>query len=280
MKIFDLSIDTLIRLALAEDVGSGDKTTGLLVDGHARGRASVIAKEELVAAGFVPFERVFTFLSASVTCRFLKDEGSVVKKGEPLAELDGPFATLLTGERTALNFMQRLCGIATLTRQYVEKLKPFKTVLLDTRKTTPGWRALEKEAVRYGGGTNHRMGLFDALLIKENHIAACGGITAALATARGQLNPLLSVEVEVRTIAELQEALVAGPDVIMLDNMSLADMKKAVEITAGRVPLEASGNVTLDTLADIAATGVDYISSGAITHSARAVDVSMMIKRI
>ena len=280
MKIFDLSIDTIIRLALAEDVGSGDKTTGLLVAGDARGRARVIAKEELVAAGFVPFERVFTFLSASVACRFLMDEGSVVQKGELLAELDGPFATLLTGERTALNFMQRLCGIATLTRQYVEKLKPYKTVLLDTRKTTPGWRVLEKEAVRCGGGVNHRMGLFDALLIKENHIAACGGITEALATVRGQLSQLLSAEVEVRTIAELQEALVAGPDVIMLDNMSLADMKKAVEITAGRVPLEASGNVTLETLADIAATGVDYISSGAITHSARAVDISMLIKGI
>ena len=280
MKIFDLSIDSLIRLALAEDIGSGDKTTGLLVDGHARGRARVIAKEDLVAAGFVPFERVFTFLSASVVCRFLKDEGSVVHKGETLAELEGPFATLLTGERTALNFMQRLCGIATLTRQYVEKLKPYKAVLLDTRKTTPGWRVLEKEAVRYGGGTNHRMGLFDALLIKENHIAACGGITAAVAKARSQLSPLLSVEVEVRNFDELQEALAAGPDVIMLDNMSLADMKKAVEITAGRVPLEASGNVTLETLAAIAETGVDFISSGAITHSARAVDISMLIEKI
>jgi nicotinate-nucleotide pyrophosphorylase (carboxylating) len=280
MKIFDLSIDSLIILALAEDIGSGDKTTGLLVDGQARGRARVIAKEDLVAAGFVPFERVFTFLSASVVCRFLKEEGSVVFKGETLAELDGPFATLLTGERTALNFMQRLCGIATLTRQYAETLKPYKAVLLDTRKTTPGWRVLEKEAVRSGGGTNHRMGLFDALLIKENHITACGGITAAVAKARGQLSPLLSVEVEVRNFNELQEALAAMPDVIMLDNMSLEDMKKAVELTKGRVPLEASGNVTLDTLAGIAATGVDFISSGAITHSARAVDISMLIEKM
>jgi nicotinate-nucleotide pyrophosphorylase (carboxylating) len=280
MKIFDLSIDSLIRLALAEDIGSGDKTTALLVDSHARGCARVIAKEELVAAGFVPFERVFTFLSAAVSCRFLKDEGAVVHKGEALAELEGPFATLLTGERTALNFMQRLCGIATLTRRYVEKLKPYKAVLLDTRKTTPGWRVLEKEAVRLGGGTNHRMGLFDALLIKENHIAACGGITAAVAKARGHLSPLLSVEVEVRDHAELQEALAAGPDVIMLDNMSLNDMKRAVGITAGRVPLEASGNVTLETLAAIAETGVDFISSGTITHSARAVDISMLIEAI
>jgi nicotinate-nucleotide pyrophosphorylase (carboxylating) len=280
MKTFDLSIDSLIRLALNEDIGSGDKTTGLLVDGQAPGRARVIAKEALVAAGFVPFQRVFTFLSAAVACRFLKDEGSAAHKGETIVELEGPFAVLLTGERTALNFMQRLCGIATLTRQYVERLKPYKTVLLDTRKTTPGWRVLEKEAVRCGGGVNHRMGLFDALLIKENHIAACGGITAAVATARGQLSPLLSVEVEVRDLAELQEALVAGPDVIMLDNMSLEDMKKAVEITAGRIPLEASGNVTLDRLAGLAATGVDFVSCGAITHSARAVDMSMLIEKI
>ena len=280
MKIFDLSIDSLIRLALAEDIGSGDKTTGLLVDGHSQGRACVIAKEDLVAAGFVPFERVFTFLSDAVVCRFLKEQGSVVHKGETLAELEGPFATLLTGERTALNFMQRLCGIATLTRQYVDKLKPYKAVLLDTRKTTPGWRVLEKEAVRYGGGTNHRMGLFDALLIKENHIAACGGITAAVAKVRGRLNPLLPVEVEVRNFDELQEALAAVPDVIMLDNMSIADMKKAVKITAGRVPLEASGNVTLETLTAIAETGVDFISSGAMTHSARAVDISMLIEKI
>jgi nicotinate-nucleotide pyrophosphorylase (carboxylating) len=280
MKSFDLSIDTLIRLSLAEDIGSGDKTTALLISGDARGRARVIAKEELVAAGFAPFERVFAFLSASVACRFLKDESSVVQKGEVIAELDGPFSALLTGERTALNFMQHLCAIATLTRLYVEKLKPYKTVLLDTRKTTPGWRMLEKEAVRCGGGTNHRMGLFDALLIKENHIAACGGITAAIAKARIQLSPLLRVEVEVRDLAELQEALLAMPDVIMLDNMSPADMKKAVAIAAGRVPLEASGNVTLDTIAAIAATGVDFISCGAITHSARSVDVSMLIERV
>ncbi len=197
-----------------------------------------------------------------------------------MAELSGPFSTLLTGERTALNFLQHLCGIATLTRQYVEKLKPYKAVLLDTRKTTPGWRVLEKEAVRLGGGTNHRMGLFDALLIKENHIAACGGITAAVTKARSHLSPLLSVEVEVRNFDELQEALEALPDVIMLDNMSLTDMKKAVEITAGRVLLEASGNVTLATLAAIAETGVDFISSGAITHSARAVDISMLIEKM
>jgi nicotinate-nucleotide pyrophosphorylase (carboxylating) len=275
-----LSLDELVRLALAEDIGSGDVTTRLLVDDTAMGRARVVAKEELVLAGSRVFERVFSMLSAEITCRALMAEGAGVHKGQTVAELEGPFAALLTGERTALNFLQRLSGIATLTRQFVDKIKPFKAVLLDTRKTTPGWRVLEKEAVRCGGGTNHRIGLFDALLIKENHIAACGGIPAAFSKVRMQRGPLVSMEIEVRNLPELQEALATNPDVIMLDNMSQADMRRAVEITAGRVPLEASGNVTLATIADIAETGVDYISCGAITHSARAVDMSMLIEKM
>jgi nicotinate-nucleotide pyrophosphorylase (carboxylating) len=279
MNSLDFSLDSLVRLALAEDIGSGDLTTRLLVDGKAKGRARVIAKEELVLAGSRAFERVFSMLSADIACRFTIADGAAAQNGQTVAELEGPYAVLLTGERTALNFLQRLSGIATLTRQYAEKIKPHKAVLLDTRKTTPGWRVLEKEAVRLGGGTNHRIGLFDALLIKENHIAACGGITAALAKARSNLSPLVSVEIEVRNMQELQEALASSPDVIMLDNMSPPDMRRAVEITGGRVPLEASGNVTLATIADIAATGVDYISSGAITHSARAVDLSMLIEK-
>ena len=280
MNQLDLSIDEIVRLALAEDIGSGDLTTRLLVDEKARGRARVVAKEELVLAGSRVFERVFSMLSAEVACRFTMADGAAAQNGQSVAELEGPYAALLTGERTALNFLQRLSGIATLTRQYVEKIAPHKSILLDTRKTTPGWRMLEKEAVRLGGGVNHRIGLFDAVLIKENHIAACGGIAAALARARSNLSPLVSVEIEVRTIAELQEALASRPDVIMMDNMSLADMRRAVEITGGRVPLEASGNVVLATIADIAATGVDYISSGAITHSARAVDMSMLIEKM
>jgi nicotinate-nucleotide pyrophosphorylase (carboxylating) len=280
MNKLDLSLDNLVRLALAEDIGSGDVTTRLLIDDTAMGRARVVAKEELVLAGVRAFERVFSLLCAEITCRILMAEGASVRKGQTVAELEGPFAALLTGERTALNFLQRLSGIATLTRQFVEKMQPYKAVLLDTRKTTPGWRVLEKEAVRCGGGTNHRIGLFDALLIKENHVAACGGITAALSKARMQRSPLMSVEIEVRNLSELQEALATKPDVIMLDNMSLADMRRAVEISAGRVPLEASGNVTLATIADIAATGVDYVSCGAITHSARAVDVSMLIEKM
>ena len=280
MNKFDAYLDSLVSLAIAEDIGSGDVTTRLLVDGKAQGRARVIAKEDLVLAGRRPFERVFSMLSAGITSRFMLADGAAAQSGQIIAELEGPFAALLNGERTALNFLQRLSGIATLTRAYVEKIQPHKAVLLDTRKTTPGWRVLEKEAVRCGGGTNHRIGLFDALLIKENHIVASGGIAAALDKARHKLSPLVSVEIEVRNLSELQEALAGNPDVIMLDNMSLADIRKAVEITAGRLPLEASGNVTLTTIADIAATGVDYISCGAITHSARAVDLSMLIEKL
>ncbi len=280
MNKFDAYLDSLVSLAIAEDIGSGDVTTRLLVDGKAQGRARVIAKEDLVLAGRRPFERVFSMLSAGIASHFMLADGAAAQSGQIIAELEGPFAALLNGERTALNFLQRLSGIATLTRAYVEKIQPHKAVLLDTRKTTPGWRVLEKEAVRCGGGTNHRIGLFDALLIKENHIVASGGIAAALDRARHKLSPLVSVEIEVRNLSELQEALAGNPDVIMLDNMSLADIRKAVEITAGRLPLEASGNVTLATIADIAATGVDYISCGAITHSARAVDLSMLIEKL
>ncbi|MEI6127728.1 MAG: carboxylating nicotinate-nucleotide diphosphorylase, partial [Pseudomonadota bacterium] len=262
-----------------EDVGSGDKTTALLVDPELPGQARVFAKETLVAAGFLPFLKVFQLLTPHIDCRFLAKEGALVSAGETLIELAGPFHALLTGERTALNFLQRLSGIATATHYFAEKIKPFGTVLLDTRKTAPGWRMLEKEAVRLGGGTNHRMGLFDAVLIKENHSAACGGITKAIEKIRESKSPHLMIEVEVRNLDELEQALEARPDVIMLDNMSCDAMRKAVEITGGSVRLEASGNVTLDTIEEIASTGVTYISSGAITHSARAVDLSMLIER-
>jgi nicotinate-nucleotide pyrophosphorylase (carboxylating) len=185
---------------------------------------------------------------------------------------------LLTGERTALNFLQRLCGIATNTYHYVEKIKLFGTVLFDTRKTTPGWRALEKEAVRLGGGTNHRMGLFDAVLIKDNHIAACGGIRPAVKRVKEVKSPRLTIEVEVKNMEEFREALDAGPDMIMLDNMSIEEIKQAVKTAGGKIPLEASGNITLESIEKVAATGVNYISAGAVTHSSRAVDMSMIIE--
>ena len=270
-------VDDLIRIALLEDIGSGDRTTSFLVGPEMKGRAGVIAKEDLVLAGTVPFQKTFQSLSSDTESRFLKQEGSVVVQGETIAELTGPLNVLLTGERTALNFLQRLSGIATVTRRYVEKIKQFKAVLLDTRKTTPGWRVLEKEAVSSGGGTNHRMGLFDAVLIKDNHLAVCGGIRPAIEKVKKARGPHMTIEVEVKNLEELRDALDAKPDMIMLDNMSIETMKQAVEMTGGMVPLEASGNITLDTIEQVASTGVDYISAGAVTHSARAVDISIAI---
>ena len=207
----------------------------------------------------------------------LTNEGERVSSGSTMAELQGPFHALLTGERVALNFLQRLSGIATLTRTFVDAIAHTRATLLDTRKTTPGWRILEKMAVRCGGGANHRMGLFDAILIKENHIAACGGIKPALEKTRAG-GQHMKIEIEVRSLDEFQQALDCGPDMILLDNMSCDDMRTAVSLNAGRVLLEASGNVSRTTIADIAATGVDYISVGALTHSAPAADVSMLIE--
>ena len=280
MESMDISVDELVRIALAEDIGNGDKTTSFLVDPECRGRARVIAKEMLVVAGLLPFKKVFRFLSPETEFVFLEREGFVAGEGDIVAEINGPYSVLLTGERTALNFLQRLSGIATNTYRFAEKIKSFGTVLLDTRKTTPGWRALEKEAVRLGGGTNHRMGLFDAILIKDNHIAACGGIKPAVERAKQVKSLHLAVEVEVKNMEEFREAQNAGPDIIMLDNMSVEEMKQAVDEAGGRVPLEASGNITLESIEKVAATGVNYISAGAITHSSRAVDISMIIKPI
>jgi len=275
-----VKLDELIIMALKEDIGPGDKTTAYLVDPELTGRATLLAREELVVAGMGPFRRVFQMLSPRVEFLFTELEGELIEKGALIAELQGPFDVLLTGERTALNFLQHLSGVATLTAQFVERIKPYETVLLDTRKTTPGMRILEKAAVLVGGGTNHRVGLFDGILIKDNHIAACGGITQAIKKAQAARSPLLKIEVEVCTIPELIEALDAGPDLIMLDNMSIDDIKKAVEIAGGGIPLEVSGNVTLENIEAVAQTGVTYISSGAITHSARAVDISMEIESI
>ena len=257
--------DDLIKTALCEDIGCGDRTTMLLVDPENMGSARVIAKQAMTISGIGLFAKVFQLLDSEVEFVSLEQNGSVVSNGDIIAEINGPYSVLLTGERTALNFLQHLSGIATLTSCFVEKIKSYKATLLDTRKTTPGLRCFEKEAVRSGGGTNHRMGLYDAVLIKENHIAAN--------------TPHLVVEVEVKTIAELTAAIDVSPDIIMLDNMSIEEMSKAVEIAGGRISLEASGNVTLESIAGIAATGVDYISVGAVTHSASAVDLSMIIKK-
>lgn len=273
-------IDGLIRMALQEDIGSGDRTTAALIAPDQAGSARVIAKQGLVVAGTEPFLRVFQLLDGLVRVAHLVPDGTALDAGACVAELQAPYAALLSGERTALNFLQRLSGIATLTRAYVDTVARYPARVLDTRKTTPGWRVLEKAAVRAGGGRNHRMGLFDAVLIKENHVEAAGGITAAVARARTACAPHAVVEVEARSLDEFREALAAGPDMILLDNMSCEQMRQAVQESGGRVPLEASGNIDLGSIERVAATGIDYISVGALTHSAPAADVSMLIQHV
>ena len=236
----------LIAMALAEDIGSGDTTTELLIDQQQAGRAVIIARQDLVCCGLDVVEQVYARINADVSMHRLTDEGERVPSGSTMAELQGPFHALLTGERVALNFLQRLSGIATLTRTFADAISHTRATLLDTRKTTPGWRMLEKTAVRCGGGANHRMGLFDAILIKENHIAACGGIKPALEKTRAGRQPHMKIEIEVRSLDEFQQALDCGPDMILLDNMSCDDMRSAVSLNAGRVLLEASGNVSRD----------------------------------
>ena len=267
----------LITLALAEDIGSGDKTTELLIDPKQPGRAVIIARQNLVCCGLDIVEQVYARINADVKVHRRVDEGESISSGSTMAELLGPFHALLTGERVALNFLQRLSGIATLTKTFSDAIAHTRAKLLDTRKTTPGWRILEKTAVRCGGGANHRRGLFDAILIKENHIAACGGIKPALEKTQAGRQADVKIEIEVRSLDEFQQAIDCGPDMILLDNMSCDDMQRAVDRNEGRVLLEASGNVSRETITAIAETGVDYISVGALTHSAPAADVSMLI---
>lgn len=274
------SIADLITMALAEDIGSGDITTSLLIDPKQPGTARIIAKQDLVCCGLDVLDHVYGLICDDIRVDRHVEDGARVHCGGRIAELLGPFHVLLTGERVALNFLQRLSGIATLTRACADAIAHTRAQLLDTRKTTPGWRVLEKTAVRCGGGRNHRMGLYDAILIKENHIAACGGISNAMDKAREGCRPGMPVEIEVRSLGELRQALACGPDMIMLDNMSCADMRRAVEETADRCRLEASGNVNLATIAAIAETGVNYISCGALTHSAPAADISMLSERV
>lgn len=272
---------TLIDMALAEDLSAhGDITTLALSPkrGDDLASARIIAKAEGIISGLPLVFQVFE--RAQVACKLKTEEGERVAPRMIVAELSGAASAILTYERTALNFLQRLSGIATHTRKFVEAIAGTKAMILDTRKTTPGWRALEKYAVRCGGGENHRMGLHDMFLIKENHIAAAGGIAAAVQSCRAYAQTQKKkwrVEVEAKNREEVEQCLQAGVDQIMLDNMSLADMRHAVQLVAGRVPLEASGNVTLERIAAIAATGVDYISSGSLTHSAPAMDFSLLL---
>jgi len=272
-----IMIDRLIEQALLEDIHTGDITTMAVVPQSRHAEARLIAKEELVAAGLQIAGRVFGRLDPSAVFRPCLADGERAAKGAVMATVSGDAASLLMGERVALNILQRLCGIATLTSRFVAAVSGTKARIVDTRKTTPGLRELEKYAVRIGGGINHRTGLYDGVLIKENHIVAAGGVTEAIRRARAYIPHTLKIEIETETLAQVDEALAAGADIIMLDNMNLDEMKTAVATIAGRAQVEASGGVNLETVRAIAETGVDIISVGALTHSPRAMDISMLL---
>jgi nicotinate-nucleotide pyrophosphorylase (carboxylating) len=278
----DHFIDRLIDLALDEDLGSaGDITTEALVPAAAHGKAELWAKEEMVLSGLSVFEQVFKRLDPSVDLDFDLGDGDKTLKKQRVAKLEGPLRVLLSGERTALNLVQRLSGIATMTAKAVgviNSVRGTKLRILDTRKTTPGLRGLSKAAVRHGGGTNHRIGLFDGVLIKDNHIAAVGGsVREALKRAKESAPRLVKIEIEVTSLPQLEEAIESGADLVMLDNMTDAQIVEAVQVAEGKCELEVSGGITLERLPALAKFGVDYVSMGALTHSARAMDLSLEI---
>ncbi len=268
------NISSQVRAALKEDVGSGDLTSKLIRK-NTRASAVVIAREDAVLCGTAWFDEVFKQLKSPVESKWQAKDGDTIKQDQLVCELEGPARALLTGERTALNFLQTLSGTATVTREYVTLLTGLKTKLLDTRKTLPGLRAAQKYAVLCGGGENHRMGLYDAILIKENHIAATGSIAEAIKEAK---KTSAAVEVEVEFLHQLEEALEAGADRILLDNFNTPKLVKAVALNRGRAKLEASGNIHIKNLRSVAETGVDYISTGALTKHLHAIDFSMRIR--
>ena len=269
----------LVRVALEEDVGPGDRTTQALVSSDSRAAGAVVARERLVVSGLTAAAEVFRAASDAICAHLTVAEGVWVEVGQGVLEVSGPAAALLTAERTALNLVQHLSGVATLTRAYVEAVAGTGAVILDTRKTLPGLRYLQKEAVAHGGGQNHRFGLFDAILIKDNHLAALAGVlpepvSDAVRLVRERC-PGWPVEIEADTLEQVREALACGVDTVLLDNMALEDLRAAVRLASGRAKTEASGGVTLATVRAIAETGVDYISVGALTHSARAMDLGL-----
>jgi nicotinate-nucleotide pyrophosphorylase (carboxylating) len=271
------AIEAIIRLALSEDIGRGDITTESTVPAENQATAVILQKAPGVMCGLTVVEAVFSILDPRVRVERLAEEGSLGDRRE-VARITGPARAILIGERTALNFLQRLSGVATMSRRAAEAVQGTRALVLDTRKTTPGHRALEKYAVRVGGSHNHRAGLDDAVLIKDNHIRAAGGIKAAVEGARKRVGPAQKIEVEVTNRTELDQALEAGAEIIMLDNHMPEAMRQAVEYVAGRAKLEASGGITLANLAEVARTGVDYISLGALTHSAGSLDFSLEIE--
>ena len=260
-----------------EDIGSGDLSSASLFSGSAQATAVILAKQDGVLAGLPVAEEVFRSLDAGLHWKSILEDGKEMHCGQTAAEMKGRLLAILAGERVALNFLQRMSGIATLTRQFVKAVEGLGTRILDTRKTVPGLRMLDKYAVRMGGGCNHRFGLYDGVLLKDNHIQAAGGVRNAVKGARQNLPPIYKIEVEVRSLPEVEEALAAHADLLLLDNMSPEEMQQAVRFIERRVPVEASGCVTLETVREIAATGVDFISIGALTHSVRALDLSLEV---
>jgi nicotinate-nucleotide pyrophosphorylase (carboxylating) len=275
----DQGIRSVVERAVEEDLGSGDCSTAALFPEPARARAIVLAKQAGIVAGLPVAELVFHLLDENLTWQPCKQDGDRIREGETVAELAGSVRAILTGERTALNFLQRMSGIATLTSRFVEAVAGSHAKILDTRKTAPGLRVLDKSAVRAGGGLNHRFGLYDGVLLKDNHLRAAGGIERAVRAVRDRLPCRYQIEVEVTNMAEAEEALRAGAEIILLDNMPLAEMKKAVEWIQGRVLVEASGGIALENVREVAATGVDRISVGALTHSVKALDMSLEVAK-
>ncbi|MGK9369962.1 carboxylating nicotinate-nucleotide diphosphorylase [Melioribacter sp. Ez-97] len=271
------SIDRIIQAALKEDIGKGDVTTKAIIPASQKGTAAIYAKEPGVVAGLFVAKEVFKKLDGNSKWKNYAAEGDAVTKGQKIAEVTGNLRALLSGERTALNFLQRISGIATATRKFIETLADTNVKILDTRKTAPGLRLLDKYGVNAGGGTNHRFGLYDMVLIKDNHIEAAGGIKNAVNRVRKKYGEKYKVEVETTNLIEVQEAIDAGADIIMLDNMTISQMKKAVKLIKGKCKTEASGNVDLKRIKKIASTGVDFISVGSLTHSVKALDLSMKI---
>ena len=269
------SLDPLIELAFEEDIGIGDITTDATVPPTQKGIGTLLVKSEGIVAGLPVAERVFEKLDPTLTFRTRVKDGDAVAAGTPIAEVQGSAKTILIGERTALNFLQRLSGIATLTAQFVEAVAGYDTKIVDTRKTAAGWRAAQKYAVRVGGARNHRFGLYDGVLIKDNHIVAAGGIGDAVQRARQIVPHTAKIEVEVETVEQVDEALEAGADILLLDNMPPGLMERVVQEVNNRAVTEASGGITLDSVKAVAATGIDFISVGALTHSAMPMDISL-----
>ncbi len=271
------SLDPLIDLAFEEDIGIGDVTTEATVPPTQEGIGTLLAKSDGIVAGLPVAERVFAKLDETLEFRALVSEGDAVKARTPIAEVQGSAKAILIGERTALNFLQRLSGIATLTAQFVEAVADYDAKIVDTRKTAAGWRAVQKYAVRVGGGSNHRFGLYDGVLIKDNHIVAAGGVHNAVRRAREIVPHTAKIEIEIETVDQVDEALVAGADILLLDNMPLGIMQGVVQEVGDRVITEASGGITLDRVQAVAATGVNLISVGALTHSAMPMDISLTL---